>query len=748
MKNEFTFFISVIIRLFTYLIVWVHNFQVKSVNKFNSLCFILLLIFLSPMLFGQDSIVRPKVGLALSGGGAKGFAHIGVLKVLEEIDFPVDYISGTSMGSIVGGMYAIGYSADEIENIVLSSDWEDLFDDRVERRYMPMEDKIRDGRYLVSVDILKRIPQLPSGMISGQKISAFLSRLTWPVQHIRRFSDFSIPFVCVATDIQTGEAVVLDSGDLAEAIRASMALPTIFTPVDINDHLLVDGGVARNLPAEDLKKLGADIIIGVDVSSGLKSADELQSMIAIMDQAMSFQMVLSTAIQRQLCDILIDPEFGDLSFSDFKSAKTIIGLGEAAARQKLPQLIALRDSLNRIQRVNKQIHKHALADSILITKISIDGANYTSKRLIRTHLGIRAPIILTAAELDEGILRIYGTGLFKRVTYHLEPVQNGTRLRIMVMERPEHQFQFSFRYDTYEKATVLLNTTVRNVLRRGSVLRADMKLSTDFSLNASYTVLTEIPPRLGMSITADYENFRMNLYRSGNPVSNLRINVVRNEMLIGTVFSRQMVSGVGISQQWYNADKIVGQPLAYPDRKIFHSLFGLFLIDTQDKTYFPTRGLTWLNRFDITGRDIRSKISFRRFETNLSWHIPVHPHWTINHTIRYTGMSGNELVPTLLGHLGGHDLFIGLHPYEYTDRYMKMIRAEVQCEWMPHRYLTATWNMGKTDNHYTQPYRFNKPIHGAGLTLGMETFIGPVELSGMTSDEHSFLTYLNIGYKF
>ena len=172
------------------------------------------------------------------------------------------------------------------------------------------------------------------------------------------------------------------------------------------------------------------------------------------------------------------------------------------------------------------------------------------------------------------------------------------------------------------------------------------------------------------------------------------------------------------------------------------------MIDTQDKTYFPTRGFAWYNRFDIAGHRIHSNISFRRFDANMSWHIPVHSRWTINHMVRYTGMSGNELVPTLLGHLGGHDLFIGLHPYEYMGNYVKMIRAAVQYEWMPRRYLTATWNMGQTDDHYTPPYRFNKPIHGAGLTLGIETFIGPIELSGMTSDEHAFLTYLNIGYKF
>lgn len=709
---------------------------------------ILLFLIFHSQLAGQNSASVPRVGLALSGGGAKGFAHIGVLKVLEEIDFPVDCISGTSMGSIVGGMFAIGYSAGEMERIVLSADWEDLFDDRIARRYMPMEDKLRDGRYLVSVDIVAWKPRLPSGMIQGQKISSFLTRLTWPAHHIRRFSDFPVPFACVATDIQTGEAVVLEQGDLAESMRASMAIPTIFTPVKLNGRLLVDGLIARNLPAEDVKKLGADIIIGIDVSSGLKSADELKSMIAILDQSLSFQMVTSTALQRQICDVLIEPDFGGLTVSDFIHAREMIRIGEDAARKQLPRLISIRDSVKRFSGSRKTISMHAVNDTVLITKIKIEGAVNTSKRLIRSHLGIKPPARLSVHDLEDAVSRVYGTHIFERVTYQLEPVQNGTRIILRVIERPEHQFQFSFRYDTYEKATVLLNTTFRNILRRGSVLRTDLKLSTNFSVSTDYTLLTEIPPRLGLSLTMDYENSRVNLYQLGKPLASLRAHVVRAEMILGSIFSKEMISGLGISRQWYIADKIVGPPLPYPDRKYFHTLFGLLFIDTQNKTYFANRGFAWLNRFDWASNSIRSNSSFRRFESDLSWIIPLHRQWSFKSVMRFTGISGKDMIPPLQPQLGGHDVFMGLYPREYADRYMKMVQFSLQTEWMPRRYLIATWNMGLTENRYSPVYRFSKPLYGAGLTLGIETLIGPVEVTGMTSRDHPFLTYLNIGYKF
>ena len=205
---------------------------------------------------------RPRVGLALSGGGAKGFAHIGVLKVLESAGVPIDCISGTSMGSIVGALYAIGYSVDEIEAIALESDWEDIFSDAITRRDRPIEQKLVEDRYLLSLPLVGTKIGLPRGLIAGQKVSALLDRLTLPVHGQTSFRELPIPFSCVATDIVTGEAVVLDSGFLPEAIRASMAIPSAFTPVEIDGRLLVDGMLVRNFPVQDVIDLGADLVVG------------------------------------------------------------------------------------------------------------------------------------------------------------------------------------------------------------------------------------------------------------------------------------------------------------------------------------------------------------------------------------------------------------------------------------------------------------------------------------------------------
>ena len=288
----------------------------------------LLALTLVTPVSGQE---RPAVGIAFSGGGARGFAHIGVLKVLEEVGMPIDYVSGTSMGSIVGGLYACGYTTAEIESLAVYTDWDEMFSDTVGRRKLAMAYKFWDARYATSFPLRRGLPELPSGLIAGQKITKLLDRLTLHVQDVEKFTELPTPFVCLATDIENGEAVVRDHGDLANAIRASMAIPTVFTPVVVDDRLLVDGGVARNLPAKDVRDLGADIVIGIDSSSPLYKKGELNTMIKIMDQTVSFQIAGTSREQKKLCDILIEPETEKQGFQ-FDEAPYFIAQGEAAAR--------------------------------------------------------------------------------------------------------------------------------------------------------------------------------------------------------------------------------------------------------------------------------------------------------------------------------------------------------------------------------------------------------------------------------
>ena len=373
----------------------------------------------SQHLFAQpETPFRPKIGLVFSGGGAKGFAHIGVLKVLEEIGLPIDCISGNSMGSIVGGLYAIGYRAADLEKIATQTDWDVVLKDRVERSALSMEQKFYDARYNVSLDLDGLRVKLPSGLISGQNVVRLLNRLTQPVQHIRDFTQFPIPFVCVATNIVTGEAVVLKSGSLAESIRASMAIPSAFTPIEIDGKLLVDGMIARNFPVQEAREvLGAEVVIGVDVGEELADEDGLDSFLSIMNQAVSFQMVKSTLEQRKLCNYLITPEVSEHGAGSFGNAEYFIAQGEAAAREMLPQLQALLQSIKHLPdepENGEKIIYHAASpeDLILIAEVEIEGLQRLPRNFVMERLQIAAPAHISLAEVENGVDRVFGSQFF------------------------------------------------------------------------------------------------------------------------------------------------------------------------------------------------------------------------------------------------------------------------------------------------------------------------------------------------
>ncbi|MDK9699311.1 MAG: patatin-like phospholipase family protein, partial [bacterium] len=264
---------------------------------------------------------RPLIGLALSGGGVKGFAHVGVLKVLEEAGVDVDIVTGTSMGAIVGGLYAIGYTPAEIETLVVTTDWNRYLDDSPERRDLTMELKQYSDRYQISLPFGKTGIELPTGYLSGQRFGNVLNRMTWHVHDDTVFTMFPRKFACVATDLCAGEVVVLKEGFLPEAMRASFAIPGIFTAVEIDGKLLVDGSIARNFPVEDAIDLGATNVIGVDVGGERVDPAQLKSVIDVINQSFNYNDATSSLKQRSLCDLLIEPDISDISTLDFDKAE-------------------------------------------------------------------------------------------------------------------------------------------------------------------------------------------------------------------------------------------------------------------------------------------------------------------------------------------------------------------------------------------------------------------------------------------
>jgi len=720
--------------------------MLKNIGRFW-LAILLAIILATVSAYCQENEGRPKIGVALSGGGAKGLAHIGALKVLEETGIPIDYITGTSMGSVVGALYAIGYRTDELEKIALSTDWADLLTDEILRRYVAMEEKIWDGRYIGSFPISSKGVQLPSGLIAGQKISNFLSRLTWSVHHINDFKQLPIPFACVAADIVTGEAVPIDSGFLPDAIRASMAIPTVFTPIKFQNHLLVDGGLVRNLPAEDVKRMGADIVIGIDVSFTLLPAEDINSFVDIITQSLSFVEAQSREKQHELCDILIQPDITELTMFSFNDVEDIIKRGEDAARKMLPQLQTLADSLESASDQNFKFIPPKV-DSIYIKNLRIQGLKDVSRRLVIAESNIKFPGWISSNQLEQSIDRLYSSQFFERVTYKLIPTDRGSDLIIRVNEKSTDLFRFSLRYDSYSEAALLLNTTFKNLAEHGSNLVLDLRLGEKSEIDAQYFIHTGLQQRLGLHARINYTSEIVDIYKNKQRESSLRVRTTSGEVLFGTIFSPTAIAGIGIKGE-YDLIKIrIGiEDCDSKDAK-FISLYGLIRMDTFNRTVFPSEGQSLILRSTFADERIASNTTFTQHLFDWQLYHPVQRKLSFLSHFQ-VGTSTGKNVP--LGYnflLGGVDSFLGLKYQERCGKHIQALQLGFQYQVFSKRYLLFRWNMGNTSDKWKNLFIRNRAINGYGITAGAATPIGPLELTVMGSSQHRLLVYFNLGYKF
>ena len=295
-----------------------------------------LLLFLSIQVFPLETLNRPKVGLVLSGGGARGFAHVGTLHLIDSLNIPIDYIAGTSMGGVIGALYSIGYDAVEIERLIKSMEWDQFFSDDPPREMVPYYERKNDGRFQLEFEIKDGRPVAPDGLVSGQKILLALSEFTYAYENVEHFDDLPIPFRCVTVDLVTGNEVVLESGSLAKAIRATMSIPTLFDPVEWGDSLLIDGGLLNNIPVDVVKAMGADIVITSNVGRSMRSHDELNTLVEILEQSLFISEYKREAVNLKLSDLTISPRLGHLNAADFSSKNVgdIIEAGVLAANQQ------------------------------------------------------------------------------------------------------------------------------------------------------------------------------------------------------------------------------------------------------------------------------------------------------------------------------------------------------------------------------------------------------------------------------
>ncbi|MBR8534801.1 patatin-like phospholipase family protein [Carboxylicivirga sediminis] len=432
---------------------------------------------INQLLHAQTPEQRPKIGLVLSGGGAKGLAHIGVIKVLEEAGIKPDYITGTSMGSIIGGLYASGYSAAELDSIVNNIDWAVVLSDQIPLSDVVPEEKADYNRFQLSFDITKKGLSLPAGMVRGHRISEMLSELTWHVSNCHSFDALPIPFRCVAVDLVEGKPYVFKEGDLSEAMRASMAIPSVFTPVEKDSMYLVDGGVLDNFPVLLCREMGADIIIGVNVGTSDKpKIDELKSITEIL---MTSAMIGSNIVLQEsidATDYIITPELHPYTSASFFDGTAIIERGEQAAREQIAQLQQLGDSINRYP-ITLQSPQNYTPEQIIVSDIKIINRKHVSQNFFFTKLGIHEGDTVSVEDINTGVRRLIGTRFYNQITYNIESNNGAYTLIFKTEETNLAQAKFSIHYDNELKAGIISNLTIRNLLFKNSRL----SLTTDIS---------------------------------------------------------------------------------------------------------------------------------------------------------------------------------------------------------------------------------------------------------------------------
>lgn len=690
----------------------------------------------------------------LSGGGAKGFAHIGVLQVLEEEGLRIDYIAGTSMGAIIGALYSIGYTPRQIKEIVMEQKWLDLFDDQVLRRYLPMVEKGQSKRFSAIFPIKRGKVGMPSGLISGQKLQTLLASLTWSVHQVGDFRDLPIPFCCLATNLENGQRVVLNRGVVSEALRASMSIPTVFVPMEIDGQLLVDGGLVDNLPASEVLKMGADIVVGVDVSAALRSREQLNSLIDVLDQTINFQTYAWVQEQRKLCQLLLVPDLSGYTPADFDRVESLIEKGEQAAREALPELKKLMDSMG-MEKDAPPRHNPAPPESIFIYNIEVDGLSQVSRKSVISELDLKPNSWISFNKLNSAIDKVYSTEFFERVSYRLEPKQGGVCLRVKVIEKDHQILGIGLRYDSNTNAEILIGLSFKNLLGRSSLLASDLRLGDSPEFKLSEFIHPGLGPGLGERVSLCIVKYPVFLYREGQRWASFNYIIGSGDIFLGTIYSKSLEVGGGIRMEYFERKPDIA-PMGIPEISGQHLTLMVSLNrDTYDRSEFPTRGHKVILSHRMANREIAGRADF--FKKLGQWQgcFPLNKKLSFNGNMFWGNVSGLDIPEHYRFYLGGLDQrqgvipMAGLKPMELDGNNIMGLGIGAQYEAFPNRFVTGSWSIGKAGDGYwrDQLDRYNL-VSGIALGLGILSPVGPIKIDLMSGSRHAFLANLRLGYNF
>ncbi len=706
---------------------------------------------------------RPRIGIALGGGGALGFAHVGVLRVLEQQRVPVDCIVGTSMGSIVGGLYASGMSPDEIEDFMSQVDWWDILKDSTPRKQLHFRRKRDDARYLMDIELGLRGARLtmPSGFAAGQKFNNVMQMLTLNAIGIDDFDKLNIPYRAVATDLRTGEVVVLDQGNLATAMRASMAVPGVFTPVELDGRLLVDGGVVNNIPVDVVRAMDVDVIIAVDVgASGDKAPEEmkLETLNEIVGQTFLIVRRPSQREQVASADVAIEPDLTGFTAATFHKVAPIIAKGEAAAAV-LKKRLARYAVPAEVYQVFLQKQRARRKQTLTLSSITVQGNQLVDERRIRARIQIQPGDTFAWDTLESDLAAVYGFGDFQAVTYRLIPRGEQHELAVSCQEKPwgPNYLRFGLRLESDLSGNSswhsLLNVSRLSINRLGGELALDLEIGTDRGLFVEwyqpldYEGFTFLAPRF------EYRNEEHGEYRGNERIADYAVESIEVGLDAGLQFGSHAELRLG--PRWYNIDASVDTgatdlPEINDDVGGFR---GQVILDRLDDVVFARNGhyLAVIGDFvpgslgandpfeqlTLDGRwygsiDDHTAIALASGSTGFNNDLPDYAEFQMGGAFSLTGLADGQMRGdhSALGSLG-YRYRLGMLPPSLGEGIYVLTRIEAGLVW------------DKGENLDPRDARI-----GTAIALGADTALGPAFLGYGIADGGASRAYISLGTLF
>lgn len=698
---------------------------------------------------------RPKIALVLSGGGAKGAAHIGVLKVLEKYQVPIDIIVGTSVGSIVGGMYSVGYSPDEIEKTVLNLKFNSLLTNSKDRNLKNIEEKIENDKYPFTMSIDKNLKlSFPMGILNGENIYLQLKDIFSRAENIKNFNELPIEYRAITTDLQTGKEVILSDGDLAIATFKSMAIPSFLEPIKDENKFYVDGGVVNNFPIDVALSLDADIIIAVDITAETSKINEKSNLVTILDKLATYNGNRKTETHKKLADLLIVPDVKDHDTIDFGNLNELVVAGEDAAEKYGYILTNLSSSKD-----FKEIKDKALKEEpIQINKIKLEGNRILTLKKVNELKPSVKNRKFTKADLNDWTKKIYSVSYIERVFYEV----NDDTVIFKVKEKDGINIRASLNYASNYGGSMNIAATVPNfgIWTRNYTIKAEASSFPKINFNnVTFYEVGKFKLLGGASI--GYETDPLFIYKNGDKVSTYTTNKFIASLSFGTAISNSVVSGISLGYANNDNKYLSGDRDIYNFNENYQALFSSIYtyVDTLNERNFPSKGtvlrLEGFNSHDISGKE--TNLGGGMFSAN--FYTPLSEKFSVGFGVAGGKMRGEELPKSSLFRIGGLRSsetafsFVGLPMMgRYADEFY-ILRGGIQYKLTDTFHLLAKYNM-LTYSSDSLPFQDNYSIgdrkyHGYGGGIGWNTFLGPISLFLSNNlDDSSPLFEVYMGYTF